>query len=67
MTPREYLELAYKVNGAVQRRHEIARKHRDSLYGRSIDYSAAGSKTRDGSDTLGEAIANICSYERNMS
>ena len=63
MTPREYFELAYKIDRAVRRRQEIASKHRDSLYGRSIDYSE-GSKSRNCTDTLGEAIANICSYEK---
>lgn len=63
MTAKEYLELAYKVDNAVQRRREVANKHRGSLYGRSIDYSESGGNHNSG-DTLGEAIASICSYEK---
>lgn len=62
MTTKEYLELAYKVDKAVQRRREVANKHRDSLYGRSIDYSEGG-RAPGGKDTLGEAIASIRNYE----
>jgi len=62
VTAKEYLELAYKVDKAVQRRKEVAKKHRDSLYGRSIDYSE-GNGVHNSNDALGEAIANVCSYE----
>lgn len=62
MTTREYLELAYKIDKAIQRRQEVADKHRDSLYGRSVEYYES-SGSHNSKDTLGEAIANICSYE----
>lgn len=62
MTAKEYLELAYKVDKTVQRRKEVAEKHRGSLYGRSVDYSG-DSGAHSGKDALGEAIANICEYE----
>lgn len=62
MTAKEYLELAYKIDKVVQRRREVAKKHRDSLYGRSIEYteSSAGGTSMD---SLGIAIANVRSYE----
>lgn len=62
MTPKDYLKLPYKIDKEIQLRNSITAKHRDSLYGRSIDYSATGGGG-GASDALGVAIASIRDYE----
>ena len=62
LTPKNYLKLPYKIDKEIQLRNSITAKHRDSLYGRSIDYSATGGGG-GASDALGVAIASIRDYE----
>jgi len=62
LTTKEYLELAYRIDKVIQRRRELAAKHRDSLYGRSIDYSNSGG-SGGGNDALGRAVASVRDYE----
>ena len=62
LTPKDCLKLPYKIDKEIQLRTSITIKHRDSLYGRSIDYSANGSGG-SASDALGAAIASIRDYE----
>lgn len=63
MTAKEYLKLAYKLDRAIKRRQEIAQKHRESLYGKGVDYSGAGQEGKNGKDALGAAIASVRDYE----
>ena len=63
MTTKDLLKLPYKLDREIRIRKNIAEKHRDSLYGKSIDYSSVGSKG-DAKDALGIAVANINDYEK---
>ena len=63
MTAKEYLKLAFKLDKAIKRRKAVAQKHRESLYGKGVDYSGAGG-TNGGKDALGVAIASVSDYER---
>ena len=62
MTTKEFLKLAYKIDKEIKLRKSIAQKHKDSLYGKSIDYSAIGSGGGV-KDALGRAIENVSDYE----
>lgn len=62
MTTKEFLKLPYKIDKVIQLRKSITEKHRDSLYGRNIDYSGSGG-VGNASDALGAAIASVRDYE----
>jgi hypothetical protein len=62
LTPKDCLKLPYKIDKEIQLRKSITAKHRDSLYGRSVDYSASGGGSGAG-DALGAAIASVRDYE----
>lgn len=62
MNNKDFLKLPYKIDKIIQLRKSVTAKHRDSLYGRSIDYSANGG-SGGGSDALGAAIASVRDYE----
>ena len=62
MTTKDYLKLPYRINQKIQQRKDITAKHRDSLYGRSVDYSSTGG-SGSSSDALGAAIASVRDYE----
>lgn len=63
MTAKEFLKLAYRLDKEIQLRKSVAKKHKDSLYGRGIDYSAIGSGG-EAKDALGRAIASVSDYEK---
>ena len=57
-----FLKLPYKIDKVIQLRKSITAKYRDSLYGRSIDYSG-NVGVGGASDVLGAAIASVRDYE----
>lgn len=65
MTAKEYLKQVKYIERNIRKKRNMAKKLRESLYGKSVNYENTGATLQPPcNDALSETIAKVVDYER---
>lgn len=66
MSPKEYLQQAYKIDQKIKLNKDKLKKMRSQLYGKSINYESDGSQHTPSGNSTEATIVRVMEYEEQI-